>query len=375
MYEFDPMECPRCHSPMNVAVLGSGNGGLAVAFDYASHGHEVSLFDFEKFPGNIRAVQVNKGIYAEGQLEGFAPVVYAGHDIKKTCKNADLVMIVGPACSTRPFAQTARRCIQDGQIIIVCPGSCCGSLEFMNGVGLTIGETEVTVAETSTLPYAVRGTGPGRIRVFLKLKAGLLLAAIPASRTGEVLERIKDVYPSFKPAKNVMQTSLQNANPVIHPSISIANAALIERTGGDFFFYHDGVTPAVGRLVKAVDEERIAIGKKLGLEVIPDPEMGLTQGYMKEATYDAGYSKAPGFEGIKAQPRLDYRYFHEDVGYGLVFLTDLARQLGVETPVMEAVIKVASILMDRDYMFEKKRTMESLGIAGKSPGELDTLLA
>ena len=66
---------------MNVAVLGSGNGGCAVAFDFAAHGHQVSLFDFERFPRNIRAIQDRGGIHAEGELSGFAPVVYAGHDV------------------------------------------------------------------------------------------------------------------------------------------------------------------------------------------------------------------------------------------------------------------------------------------------------
>jgi opine dehydrogenase len=142
---------------MKIAVLGSGNGGFAVAFDCASHGHEIYLFDFETFSSNIRAVQENIGIHSEGQLEGFAPVVYAGHDIETACNNADLVMIVGPAYSTRPFAQIARRCIQDGQIIIVCPGSCCGSIEFMNSAGLTIGKTGVTIGSLLGIYFGLRG--------------------------------------------------------------------------------------------------------------------------------------------------------------------------------------------------------------------------
>jgi opine dehydrogenase len=123
---------------------------------------------------------------------------------------------------------------------------------------------------------------------------------------------------------------------------------LIERTRGDFEFYHQGVTPAVGRLVEAVDRERIAIGRDLVVEVIPDPELGVIQGYMTEATYDSGFVTAPGFAGGKAQPRLDYRYFNEDVGYGLVFLQDLGKQAGVAIPVISAVITMASVVMKRD---------------------------
>jgi opine dehydrogenase len=95
---------------------------------------------------------------------------------------------------------------------------------------------------------------------------------------------------------------------------------------------------------------------------------------MAEATYDTGYSKAPGFQGIKAQRSLDNRYFHEDVGYGLVFLQSLAAQIGVETPYISAVIRVVSLLMERDYLAQGKRTMESLGLSGHSVEELNRLL-
>jgi glycine/D-amino acid oxidase-like deaminating enzyme len=39
---------------MRVAVLGAGNGGCGVAFDWAQHGHQVSLFNFPEFPGASR---------------------------------------------------------------------------------------------------------------------------------------------------------------------------------------------------------------------------------------------------------------------------------------------------------------------------------
>jgi opine dehydrogenase len=206
-------------------------------------------------------------------------------------------------------------------------------------------------------------------------KGGLFLAAVPAKNTNDVFERERDVYPTMSAAKNILQTSLQNGNPVLHPAITLMNVALIERTKGDFDFYHQGVTPAVGRLVEAVYSERIAIGKKLGVEVIPDPELGVMQGYMTEATYDNGFVTAPGFEGVKAQSTLDYRYFNEDVGYGLVFFQKLAEQVGVTTPIIAAVITMVSLLMNQDYLNEARRTMESLGLSKYSAEESEKLLA
>jgi len=360
---------------MNIAVLGSGNGGCAVAFDCAAHGHQVSLFDFEQFPQSIKAVQNNGGIHCEGILEGFQPIASAGHKIEKALDGADIIYAVGPAYSTKPFAEACKPYLKQGQIVIVCPSSCGGSVEFKNGAGLDLRDKDIVVAETSTLPYAVRLIEPGKIRVFNKLKGGLFLAALPAQNSKYVLEQVRDVYPAMIMAKNILQTSLQNGNPVIHPAITLMNVGLIERTMGDFDFYHEGVTPAVGRLVEAVDRERIAIGKKLGVNVIPDPELGVIQGYMTEATYDNGFITAPGFAGVKAQSSLDYRYFNEDVGYGLVFIQKLGEQVGVATPVMSAVITLVSLLMKRDYLSEAKRTMESLGLSNFTAKELEKLLA
>jgi len=360
---------------MNIAVLGSGNGGCAIAFDCAAHGHKVSLFDFEQFPESIKAVQDNGGIHCEGVLEGFQQVAYAGHEIEKALDGADIIYAVGPAYSTKPFAEVCKPYLKHGQVVIVCPSSCGGSLEFKNGAGLELRDEEIIIAETSTLPYAVRLLEPGKLRIFNKLKSGLFLAAVPAHNTNNVLEQVQDVYPAMIAAKNILQTSLQNGNPIIHPAVTLMNVALIERANCDFDFYQEGVTPAVGRLMEGVDRERIAIGNKLGVNVLPDPELGVIQGYMTEANYDTGFNTAPGFQGVKAQTDLDYRYFNEDVGYGLVFFQKLAEQVGMETPVISAVITIASLLMERDYLGEGRRTMETLGLSDFNAEQLEKLLA
>ena len=55
---------------VKIGVLGSGAGGTAVAFDWSAHGHDVFLFDFERFPDNVRHIAVSGRIEAEGDLVG-----------------------------------------------------------------------------------------------------------------------------------------------------------------------------------------------------------------------------------------------------------------------------------------------------------------
>ncbi|MEJ2256317.1 MAG: NAD/NADP octopine/nopaline dehydrogenase family protein [Woeseiaceae bacterium] len=358
---------------MRITVLGAGAGGAAVAFDCASNGHEVRLFDFEQFPANVAAIAKQGGINAEGYISGFGPVAYSGHDIDQALSGAELIYVVGPAYSTEPFGEAVAGKLRAGQTVVVSPSSCGGALAFKRAAGLALQDDSIRIAETSTLHYAVRLTEPGRIRVFLKLKAGNLLAALPGTHTGDILELIADVYPGMEPAQSTLQTSLQNANPIIHPAVTLSNAARIETTGGDFLFYEEGVSDSVGRLIEALDNERIAIGRKLGIPILPDPEMGVRQGYMLEANYGSGYRNAPGFRGIRAQPQLDHRYLNEDVGYGLVFMSLLGQQVAATTPGIDAIIQLASIVMARDYRAAALRTPSSLGIAGFSAEELASL--
>jgi len=346
---------------MKIAVLGSGNGGCATAADWSLHGHEVRMFDFEGFTHILNAVEAQGGIYAEGNFNGFAEIKYAGTDITKAIEGADLIIAVGPSYSSEPFANAVKDIITDDQIYILSPGSNGGALVTKKIFEKADNAKNVVIAETSTLPYASRNTEPGHVKIFLKLIGGLFLAAIPHHETDRVLKLFQHVYPGTEAAKNLFQTMLQNGNPVIHPSVTLLNAALIERSHGDFLFYEEGVTPAVGRMMEAIDKERVELGEKLGVNIIPDPELGVMQGYMEEATYSTGYSKAPGFKGIKAQSQLDHRYLNEDAGYGLVFLQELAKSIGMETPHINSILDIASIVTQRDYRKESVRTLEGIG--------------
>src|SRR3954451_13870329 len=240
---------------MRVAVLGAGNGGLASAFDFAQHGYEVALYSPPQYGENVVAVQKAGGIRASGDLEGFAEMAYAGHDAAEAMAGAELVLLVGPAYATESLAAAAARGLADGMAVLVCPGSCAGAIAFKRAVGLDTNDDRYLVGETSTLPYAVRVTEPGVVNVFLKLTAGLFVAALPRSGTRRLHDLIEEVWPATETADSVLQTTLQNGNPVIRPPVTLLNAARIERTRGDLLFYEEGVTASVGRLIEAVDRE------------------------------------------------------------------------------------------------------------------------
>src|SRR3954471_23308937 len=148
---------------MRVAVVGAGNGGLASAFDFAQHGHDVALYAPPEYADNLVAVAQSGTITASGDLEGVAPIRYAGSDAGEALSGAELVLLVGPAYSTEPLAAAAAPHLTEGMAVLVCPGSCAGAIAFKRAAGLELEDERILVGETSTLPYAVRVTEPGAI--------------------------------------------------------------------------------------------------------------------------------------------------------------------------------------------------------------------
>lgn len=361
------------HKSLKIAVLGAGNGAYAVAAEWGLAGHEVRMVESADYEGGLGPVHEAGGIHAEGRLTGFAPVVYAGTDFGRGLDGAEVVFVVGPAFATEPLARDAAAHLKPGMTVVICPGSCLGSVAFANAAGIPLTGSEITVAEMSTLPYAARITADATVHIFHKLAGALFVAALGQERTPAVTELMAQVWPETLAAGSVWQTALQNGNPVIHPAVTLLNAGLIDRTGGDFLFYEEGVTECTGRLMAAVDAERLAIGAALGVEVMSEPRTGMLQGYMLEENYTTGYSTAPGFLGIKAQNQLDNRYLTEDVGFSMIFFIDVARAVGVPTPVMDAIVTITSVVLDTDYTADPARTLRSLGLEGRTRAELTAL--
>ena len=136
---------------MKITVLGAGAGGTAVAFDCASHGHDVRLFDFDQFPDNVARIAEQGGIHAEGDISGFGAVAYSGHDIDAALQDAQLIYVVGPAYSTEPFGEAVAGKLRAGQTVVVSPSSCGGALAFKRAAGLALDDDSVRVAETLSL--------------------------------------------------------------------------------------------------------------------------------------------------------------------------------------------------------------------------------
>jgi opine dehydrogenase len=153
----------------------------------------------------------------------------------------------------------------------------------------------------------------------------------------------------------------------------LLNAGWIEDTGGDFLFYREGITPAVGRVIAAVDAERLAVARALGVPSATFLETFLRAGLTTEAAASGDISRAckesePN-RSIRSPPALDHRYIHEDVGYGLVPFAAFGDLAGVETPTIDAVVHLCAALMGIPFS-ETGLTLDKMGLTGRHPAGL-----
>lgn len=351
-----------------ITIIGAGHGGKAMAAHLAIMGAKITLYN--RTWKNIEAIDQRGGISLKGEdsLQDFGKIVLITSNIEKAVKASRILMVVLPAFAHAEIAKKIAPFLVDGQIIVLNPGRTFGAFEFRNILTENNCEAKVIVAETQTFIFASRSEGPAQSKILI-VKDAVPLAAFPAEDTQKVLNALKPYYPQFIDGKTVLHTSLDNIGAIFHPIITLHNAGWIESTGGNFQFYIDGVTPATARVMEAIDRERVNIGKTLGIKLMS------ARDWLKMA-YDADgedlyetIQNQEGYRGIMAPSTLNHRYMNEDIPMSLVPLASLGKQLGIRVRGMESIIRLASIIRNKDY-WEIGRTVENLGISRLTPEEL-----
>ena len=251
-------------SSRKIAVLGGGHGARTTAADMALAGHEVTLFEFERFHDSVAAIFEERTISIGGTArEGKAKLAACSHNIAEAVRDAQLILIVVPSLYHSIYAKVLAPVLKNGQHVVLIPGTL-GSLEFVSILRQNGCTAEITISELDTLPYATRITGPTSVHVYHALPV-FGLGVFPADRTDEVLPLFLDLYPGTNAFRDVLEAGLSSCNPVIHPLGVLMNAGRIEYSRGEFWYYEEGITPCTARAMEALDRERIAIGAKLGL--------------------------------------------------------------------------------------------------------------
>lgn len=353
------------HDTMKVAIIGGGNGGQALAGHISSMGHIVRLYD--RNIERVNELNRTKCIKLTGALQLEGKIDFASIDIAKVVKDVDLIMITTTATAHRSVATRLASLLSENQVVVLNPGRTCGAIEFRNVLddfGLT---KKIYIAEAQTLIYACRLIHNGKVNV-IGVKDKVLLASYPARDTEYVLNVLGQLFDCFYPAKSVLQTSFENIGAIFHPSVVLFNEATIER-GTNFYFYRD-MTDGLARLIEAVDEERLQVAKAYGISPISAFDwVSYAYNGVDGNTLCERMHNNPAYYEILAPTTIDCRQITEDIPTGIIPIVELGDAAGVDTPVMDALITMCSILLKRDFKKEG-RTLKNLGFANCSHKEI-----
>lgn len=359
-----------------IAVLGGGHGGCAAAADLTLRGFDVRLQ--ARNPDRLAAIRERGGIDVKGVHSGFVPLQTITSSVEEAVAGADLIMLVIPSVAHETYAQALAPLLRPDQPIFLNPGHTGGGLHFNWELRRAGFKEPSMTCESVTLSYITRMEGPACVNIYSYTKR-LAFAAFPGRHAQALYDLVHPVFPEIVLATSVLETALTNINAIFHPPGMIMNAGWIEHTGGNFRFYAEGVTDAVGHVTKAVDDERLAVARALGIPSVSFLDAfhraGLTTA---EAVASGSISRAckesaPNTE-IMSPPSLRHRYVYEDVGYGLVPFSAFGQLAGVPTPTIDALITLSGHSVGHNF-WESGLTLEKMGLAGVGKERLESFLA
>lgn len=355
-----------------VAVIGAGNGGITAAADLKQKGFEISLYEDKMFPENIATIREKGGILLQDESgESFQPIEVVTNNIERAIIDADIIMTTVPAFAIESIAESLIPVVTEKQIVLINGAGSMGAVRFKKHAEKLGIETAFTIAETNSLTYGTRAfANEARVELSLRVKK-IFLSVYPKEQTEEVFEKCKQLYECFVPAQNILHSTLENGNPEVHPGPSLLNAGRIDYSNGEFYLYKEGITKHTVRLLKAIEAERLAIGKAYGFDLEDAVESRYRRGYFSSDQEDLQtlFNNSEVFGNIKGPVSVDSRYFTEDISNGLVLWSDLGKVAGVGTPNIDSVITLGSSILERDFR-EEGLTLEKLGLDYSSVDEI-----
>lgn len=357
---------------LRISIFGAGNGGITAAADMTEKGHEVTLHQSANSRNDLSRIEETGVINFNGnpvKIHKFT------RDVKEAVKDKDVIMLTIPAPAVESIAEKLAPYLEDGQYILINSASAMNSLRFRRVLNNMKRDVDVKIGETMSLTYASRYHQETNEAVLIAYNEHNLFAAYPSRFTEEMLEVLSRMYDYLKPAKNIIETTLNNGNPESHPGPSILNAGRIDFAGEDFYLYKDGITERTVNVINKIDGERKRICEALGFEVMSKSERSVRSGYFERSeSLQEQYNNSPVLKDILGPTSLESRYVTEDVSNGLVLWASIGDETGVKTPVIDSVITLAGVLLGRDY-FTEGVTLSKLGIENAGSGQLNSLMA
>lgn len=349
----------------SVSILGAGHCGCAMAADLLNRNIPVLLYAHPEHRRNVDAIQQRGHLLSDVAISGaFSPLLSTS--MAEAVQFSKYLIVTVPAYGHETIiAELAKFDLRDHVVI-------CITGNFFTLIARKRLNARVLL-ETATSPYASRFID-GQIKI-VGIKQWLPIASWPAHQMPGFRDQIQALFPApLNWRTNVLEIGLMCITGVIHPTPMVMNTGWVETTHGDFYFYRDGMSPSVSKVIEDLDAERIHIARQFGLQTESILEiMNICYGHDYD-TFLEFARESPEHNLMRVTPStLHHRFVDQDIPYVLVPWFQLGQKVGLPCPTLGSIIHLASIANKTDYQ-AVGRNLDTLGIRASSKDDILALV-
>ncbi|MEZ5934528.1 MAG: NAD/NADP octopine/nopaline dehydrogenase family protein [Alphaproteobacteria bacterium] len=330
-------------SALRVGIAGAGSVAFGCAALLEQAGHRPLLWS----PSGERTAALAAGepLTAEGAIEGaFRPAIATSAE--ELAAEADVFLIALPAYGHKAVFDVLAPHVRENQTVLISSHASFGAL-YLSKLLASRGLSVPIVAWGTT---ALTGRQQDRTRVLVNtIRSKIDIATIPYedSATASTVSR-RLFGDRFVEREGLLAIALSNLNPQNHMGIALGNMTRMEC--GEHWSQGENVTPNVGRLLEALDRERLAIADALGLSVRTIFEHFHLSFHVPVASIsDMNQEMHREGRGGTGPATADSRYVTEDVPFGLLPTVKLGEMTGQTARLHQAGIDIFSAMYGVDF--------------------------
>ena len=349
-----------------VGVIGAGGVAFGTAAFCANEGHETWLWS----PTGKRSADLKKGnpLVSKGALEGNF-LINVADSLEELAAASDVLIFALPAYAHLPIITSLADCLESRHLVVFGAHASLEALYLSKclkprGLKVPIAAWGTTIGTCRQLDFSTTEIGT--------LRSKIEACGFPSDLAKTALERCRQVFGDrFIDRGDLLSVTLCNLNPQHHMGIGLCNMTRMENA--EHWIQPDSVTPNTGRLLEALDRERLAIARAAGYELRDifgffEESYQVPRGSVSEMN-TALFNLGKGGPGPKTA---DNRYVNEDVPFGLAVTVAIAEIVGVPAPLHAAGIAVFSAMYGRDLAGENNILPEII-TPGMTLSELSAL--
>ena len=356
---------------MKITIIGCGNAGLIHAAKLIERGHEVALLKTSSTNSDFYNIIKSEGGYnvkdeTNGGNRFFVRPSVITRNVEKAIAFGEIIMVMTTTLQHESIAELIAPYVRDGQIIVLVPGYM-GSLIFRKYI-----KANVIYSEWETTAYNGRIIDAMYVRISFYNPRNAISVS-PLSEAENVLDVLSNCFPNTKYLrKNILESAIHNPNMIVHPIGILFSASRIEYSKGEFWMYKEAFTDSVVNVIKAFDVEK---NKMLNAFGCPSLDYFEAAKWRNEENLDIDAMtvfKSFADSSNKGPSFVNHRYLIEDVPMGLGLYISIGKILGLDTSIQEAIMSLASALLNKDLK-NNARTIQYL--LGKDEVSLKDIVA